>query len=143
VFGYLKQEFEPEPNDEVQKCFWLPLKYFLLKDYHTVVTIAHQRFRMHKFDVSFLNTFDFDIYVLQFPEDVVYGLTAHLCVLTAMLVLNEYPEFMFLKNGMVIGERLESIPQFVKKHLKIEFKENMDFVLDLQEYLQMGKRGKM
>jgi hypothetical protein len=81
--------------------------------------------------------------LVQFPEDVVYGLTAHLCILAAMLVHNEYPEFLFLKYGKKVGERREPIPNFIRKHLTIEFKENMEFVLDLQEYLQKGKRGKM
>lgn len=72
---------------------------------------------------------------------MVYGLTAHLCVLTAMLVHEDYPEFAFVKYD--VGNRSEPIYKFVQRHLKIEYKENMDFVLDLQEYLQKGKRGKI
>jgi hypothetical protein len=52
VFALLTEEFEPLPNDEVQKCFWLPLRYFLMETWHDVVIVG-QRWQMHRFEVYF------------------------------------------------------------------------------------------
>ncbi|KAI6183296.1 NUDIX hydrolase domain containing protein [Aphelenchoides bicaudatus] len=124
VFAYLKTPFDPQPNDEVQKCFWLPLRYFLLEKYQKMVILGPQNLRLHKF---------------AFPGDVVYGLTAHLCILAAMLVINEYPEFPFIIYEITAEDRRKPITQFVREHFDIEYKTNLNFVLDLQEYSQKGK----
>lgn len=52
VFALLTSEFEPQPNDEVQKCFWLPLNHFLIEKWHEIVIVG-QMFRMHRFEVNF------------------------------------------------------------------------------------------
>ena len=56
VVALLKSDFVAEPNDEVQKCFWLPLKDFLAQQYHEFIEIM-KTFRMNRFTVSLLRIF--------------------------------------------------------------------------------------
>jgi hypothetical protein len=50
VVALLTENFEPRPNDEVAKCFWLPLKGFLNQKYQQIVVVGGV-FRMHRFEV--------------------------------------------------------------------------------------------
>jgi hypothetical protein len=75
--------------------------------------------------------------------DIVYGLTAYLCILTAMLVHDKYPEFTFVKRNHLIKDRQRPIGEFIASLFDSEMKENLNFIFDLNDYLQKGKRGKL
>lgn len=60
-----------------------------------------------------------------------------------MLVFNEYPEFSFVKHDLTVAERNQPIREFVCNQFDSELKENLNFVLDLKEYLMKGKYGKL
>ena len=50
VFALLTSNFDPQPNDEVQRCFWVPLALFLMEQNHEIVIVG-STFRMHRFEV--------------------------------------------------------------------------------------------
>jgi hypothetical protein len=60
-----------------------------------------------------------------------------------MLVHDEYPEFAFVKQSLETAEQTEPISTFIRHLFDKELKENLDFVLDMSEYLQKGKHGKL
>lgn len=67
-----------------------------------------------------------------------------------MLVHNQYPEFNFVRDEIKNGDQTQLLSHCVRRHFNIEFKDTLelltyieDSVIDIQEYLAKGKRGKL
>ncbi|ELT87411.1 hypothetical protein CAPTEDRAFT_76740, partial [Capitella teleta] len=84
IVGLLSPGFDPLPNEEVAKCFAVPLKRFLSQTGHDhIITTFFER----EIQVNFF-TDQID------GEDIItWGLTAGFAICIAVAVLREMPEF--------------------------------------------------
>ncbi|CAD5110856.1 DgyrCDS222 [Dimorphilus gyrociliatus] len=81
------QNFDPKPNEEVDKVFYLPAERFLSSVDHSIkypVMLGNVDYAVH----FFYDTIDAS-------EETVttYGLTAHLAICASIVVCNKLPEF--------------------------------------------------
>uniref|UniRef100_A0A914DRF1 Nudix hydrolase domain-containing protein n=1 Tax=Acrobeloides nanus TaxID=290746 RepID=A0A914DRF1_9BILA len=76
VISLLTKPFIPFCSEEVEKVFYSPLKAFLQKNNHTSFYI-HDHFQLHSFML----------------EEMVWGLTAWVCIMVSMSISNQYPEY--------------------------------------------------
>ncbi|KAI6198083.1 hypothetical protein M3Y94_01302900 [Aphelenchoides besseyi] len=128
VVCVLRRSFTPTPNiDEVDRCFWVPLRGFLEEESHDVVRAGI--YRMHRFD---------------FDAETIFGLTAYLCILTAMIVFDVYPKFrLFREDDRKYREN--DVP--VGDAVRFEFDANavVDEKVDVRmdDYVAAGRVGKI
>jgi len=91
-------KFESSPNEEVAKCFTLPLKRFLSDRGHRI-----QKFRAEQSGREFIAHFFEDRIEGGQDVQITFGITAIICMWAAMLVYERKPAFpiyMFEKEEM-------------------------------------------
>ena len=106
VVGFVSPDFRPNPNEEVDEVFSVPLRRFLTDVRHHSMPIeaAHMTMCLHFFqDVVRDKTF------------VTYGLTAHVCIEVAIAYFQRLPSFdyslklrMTVDNLFTLAERYNS-----------------------------------
>ncbi|XP_072519649.1 peroxisomal coenzyme A diphosphatase NUDT7 [Salminus brasiliensis] len=85
VVGFINESFRPHPNPaEVSDVFSVPVEFFLKETNHTAYPVPNISGKMHSF--IFTDPVTDKIYQI-------WGLTASLSILMAVLVFNRQPEF--------------------------------------------------
>ncbi|CAD5210847.1 unnamed protein product [Bursaphelenchus xylophilus] len=78
ILAVLREEFEPEINEEVERAFWMPLSVFLSKEHHEDLYFPEAKLKSHK---------------VEYNGEYIFGFTSYVAILIAMNVYNRFPEF--------------------------------------------------
>ncbi|KAI6181482.1 NUDIX hydrolase domain containing protein [Aphelenchoides besseyi] len=128
VVCVLRRRFVPKPNvEEVDRCFWVPLRGFLEDEGHYVVKAGI--YRMHRFD---------------FGEETIFGLTAYLCILTAMIVFDVYPKFrLFREDDRKYRENDVAVGDAVRFEFDANAVVDKKVAVHMDDYVAAGRVGKI
>ena len=80
------------PNDEVEYAYWVPLRVFLDGKKHSIVKaiLDSRRLTSHSFDYEEADGGQ--------RNNVIWGLTASVCIVASAIALDRFPDFPFTSN---------------------------------------------